>query len=48
MLADLAASPMVEPQHLAEAQLFLVLERSVARDGGFDPGLSRRAGVAAD
>ena len=39
---------MVEPQHLAEAQLFLALERSVARDGGFDPGLSRRAGVAAD
>ena len=47
-LADLEASPVVEPQHLAEAQLFRSLERSVARDGGLDPGLPRRAGVAAD
>ena len=47
-LADLEASPVVEPQHLAEAQLFRSLERSVARDGGFDPGLPRRAGIAAD
>ena len=47
-LADLASSPVVEPQHLAEAQLFRALERSVARDGGLDPGLPRRAGVAAD
>ena len=46
-LADLEASPLVEPQHLGEAQLFRSLERSVARDGGFDPGLPRRAGVAA-
>ena len=47
-LADLASSPVVEPQHLAEAQLFRALERSVARDGGLDPGLAGRAGVAAD
>ena len=47
-LADLADSPVLEPQHLAESQLFRSLERSVARDGGFDPGLPRRTGVAAD
>ena len=47
-LADLAASPVVEPQHLAEALLFRSLERSVARDGGLDPGLAGRPGVAAD
>ena len=37
-----------QPQHLAEALLFRSLERSVARDGGLDPGLAGRPGVAAD
>ena len=47
-LADLAASPVVDQQHLAEALVFRSLERSVARDGGLDPGLAGRTGVAAD
>ena len=47
-LADLVASPVVEQQHLAEALLLRSLERSVARDGGLDPGLAGRPGVAAD
>ena len=47
-LADLAASPVVDQQHLAEALVFRSLERSVARDGGLDPGLAGRPGVAAD
>lgn len=47
-LADLAASPVVEPQHLAEALLFRSLERSVTGDRGFHPGLAGRAGIAGD
>ena len=47
-LADLAASPLLESQHLAEALLFRSLERSVVRDGGLYPALSRGARIAGD